>query len=45
MASALYEGAPHPRKELLAVTGAGHYFDGRPDLVSDTLTSIIKWLD
>jgi pimeloyl-ACP methyl ester carboxylesterase len=45
MASALYEGAPHPRKELLAVTGAGHYFDGRPDLVSDTLASIIKWLD
>ncbi|MFE6925490.1 alpha/beta fold hydrolase [Nocardia sp. NPDC057663] len=44
MAQALYDGVRHPRRELLAVNGAGHYFDGRPDLVSETLASIIKWL-
>ncbi|MDT5321067.1 MAG: hypothetical protein QOD88_3589 [Mycobacterium sp.] len=44
MAHALYDGAQHPDKELLAITGAGHYFEGRPDLVTDTLDKIIKWL-
>lgn len=45
MARALYDAATHPRKELLAVAGAGHYFDGRPDLVSDTIGAIVKWLN
>lgn len=44
MATALYDAVPHSHKELLAVTGAGHYFDGRPDLVTDALDAIIKWL-
>jgi hypothetical protein len=44
MAHTLYDGAQHPDKELLAITGAGHYFEGRPDLVTDTLDKIIKWL-
>ncbi|WP_207839662.1 alpha/beta fold hydrolase [Williamsia soli] len=45
MATALYEGVTHSDKKLLAVHGAGHYFDGRPDLVVKTLDSIIAWLD
>lgn len=44
MAHALYGAATHPGKELLAVPGAGHYFDGAPELVTETLRSIIKWL-
>lgn len=44
MAHALYDAAPHPDKALLAVRGAGHYFDGAPELVTETLSSIIKWL-
>jgi pimeloyl-ACP methyl ester carboxylesterase len=44
MAHALFDAATHPHKELLAVPGAGHYFDGAPELVTETLSSIIKWL-
>ena len=43
MATALYDGVQHSNKELLAIEGAGHYFDGRPDLVDDTMATIIKW--
>jgi pimeloyl-ACP methyl ester carboxylesterase len=44
MATDLYDAARHPAKELLAVRGAGHYFEGPSGLVTDTLTAIIKWL-
>lgn len=44
MAHDLYDAARHPDKELLAVPGAGHYFDDAPELVTDTLATILKWL-
>lgn len=45
MAHALYDAAQHPDKDILAVHGAGHYFDGAPELVDETLATLIKWLD
>jgi pimeloyl-ACP methyl ester carboxylesterase len=44
MAHALYDAAQHPDKDILALFGAGHYFDNAPELVSQTLSSILKWL-
>jgi pimeloyl-ACP methyl ester carboxylesterase len=44
MARDLYDAVPHGNKELLAVPGAGHYFDGAPELVTETLTAVLKWL-
>jgi pimeloyl-ACP methyl ester carboxylesterase len=44
MAHALYDAARHPDKEILAVNGAGHYFEGPASLLPDTLTRIMKWL-
>jgi fermentation-respiration switch protein FrsA (DUF1100 family) len=44
MAHALYDAARHSDKDILAVDGAGHYFDGAPQLVDETLATLIKWL-
>jgi pimeloyl-ACP methyl ester carboxylesterase len=44
MAHALYDAARHPDREILAVHGAGHYFEGPSELLPQTLASIIEWL-
>lgn len=44
MAAALHDAARHPHKELRAVSGSGHYFEGPPHLLTDTLAAVIDWL-
>lgn len=45
MARSLHDAAVHPERRLLAVTGSGHYFEGPPRLLSDTLAEVIAWVD
>lgn len=45
MATALYDAARHPDKELFPVPGAGHYFEGPPHLLTDCLARIVDWLN
>jgi pimeloyl-ACP methyl ester carboxylesterase len=42
-ARSLYDAVNHQRKEIVAVKGAGHYFQGRPDLVRETARLIVDW--
>jgi pimeloyl-ACP methyl ester carboxylesterase len=44
MATALYEAARHPNKKLRPIPGAGHYFEGPPHLLSETLAEVVDWL-
>lgn len=45
MATDLYDAATHPGKELLPITGAGHYFEGAPELLPATLGTITGWVN
>jgi hypothetical protein len=41
MVSALHDAARHPHRQLLAVPGSGHYVEGPPHLLSDTLAAVV----
>lgn len=43
-ARALYDAVAHDRKELIAVPGAGHYFQNQPALMFETAEHIVGWL-
>lgn len=43
-ARSLYDAVRHEQKEIIAVRGAGHYFQGRPDLMRETAERILGWL-
>jgi pimeloyl-ACP methyl ester carboxylesterase len=40
----MYDAVAGERR-LTAIRGARHYYDGRPDLVEEAVTSIVQWLD
>jgi len=44
MAIALYDAARHPDKKLLAIPGAGHYFEGPQHLLGEALSEVAAWL-
>lgn len=44
MAQALYGAARHPDRQLLAVHGSGHYFEGPAGLLTNALTEIVAWI-
>jgi pimeloyl-ACP methyl ester carboxylesterase len=43
-AQALYDAVPHDRKDLVAVTGATHYFADQPEHVDNAVELIVEWL-
>jgi len=43
-AHSLYGAVAHEHKELVAVTGAGHYFQGQPEVMRQTAQRIHDWL-
>lgn len=43
-ARSLYDAVRHDDKELIAVPGAGHYFQGQPELMRQTAERILGWL-
>lgn len=43
-AQALYDGITHDDRSLVAIEGAGHYFEGRPDLIDEFCDVVIDWL-
>lgn len=43
-ARALYDGVAHDHKELVAIAGANHYFDGQPELAGEACARIVDWL-
>jgi pimeloyl-ACP methyl ester carboxylesterase len=44
MAHAFHNASRHPARRLLAVEGAGHYFEGPPQLLTDALTEMLGWV-
>lgn len=42
-ARGMYEAVGHPRRELVEIKGADHYFQGRPDLVGVMCDAIVEW--
>lgn len=45
MARELFDASSHPGRELLAVEGTGHYFEGPPQRLPDTLQAITTWVE
>lgn len=43
-AHALYNAVAHNDRELFAIEGAGHYFEGRPDLIEAFCDKVVDWL-
>jgi pimeloyl-ACP methyl ester carboxylesterase len=43
-ARALFDAVSHDRKELVAIPGATHYFQGQPDLVTVAVDHVVDWL-
>lgn len=43
-ARALYDGVRHNDRELIGIEGAGHYFEGRPDLIDQFCDTVVDWL-
>lgn len=42
-AKQVYEAIPHDRRELIAIEGADHYFQQRPDLRGDFCDHLARW--
>jgi pimeloyl-ACP methyl ester carboxylesterase len=43
-ALSFYDAIAHDRKELVAIKGATHYFQGQPELLEQAVTKMVSWL-
>lgn len=43
-AQALYDGVGHDDRELHGIEGAGHYFEGHPELIDAFCDKVVDWL-
>ena len=43
-ALSLFDAVPHDRKKLIAIKGAGHYFQDQADLLRDAASQVVDWL-
>jgi fermentation-respiration switch protein FrsA (DUF1100 family) len=43
-ARAMFDAVGHDRRELVAIPGATHYFQGQPELVTVAVDHIVDWL-